>query len=421
MSALFNVSIIKAILTIVVMVFINFDSGEVKQISGIIPAFTLNTVEVHSDSADADEEEEKREKSVRISISDKGIKIDSDGKDKFILDSDSKNKIKAMVKAGVESIPDSISLDVNYDGNTNSFDFTYSDEDRYSDVKKDDFVRIGGKIRIEDYQLVQGDVVSVAGGVKIDGKVRGDVVCVVGNIDLGPSAVVNGDVVCVIGNLSKDKKARVRGETVTIGSGIGGDGFSLPGVAFFPFGGGIFRVIVKVARFTVLFLLLLIVFYFIPERMKKSSSYVSGSFLKSLGVGVLIIFFGSIVILIAAIILAITIIGIPLSLLLFLSYLALLVVCYFVAALALGNIVAEKVQVARNSIYLRGLIGLFILELAGLLSSLMSMVPVFTFVRIPIGIIGKFIVFLALLVGVGAFVLSKGGALAEGSDDLIEE
>lgn len=408
MSALFNVSIIKAILTIAVMVFMNFDSGEVKQISGIIPAFTLNTVEVHSDSTDADEEGKETEKSVKISISDDGIKIHSDGKDKFILNSDSKDKIRAMVKAGVESIPDSIS-------------FTYSDEDKYSDVKKDDFVRIGGKIKIEDYQLVQGDVVSVVGGVTIDGKVRGDVVCVVGNIDLGPSAVVNGDVVCVMGNLSKDKNARVRGETVTVGSGVGGDGFPFPGVTFFPFGGGIFRVIAKIVKFTILVLLLLIVFYFMPERMKKSSSYASGSFLKSLGVGVLIIFFGSIVILIAAIILAITIIGIPLSLLLFLSYLALLVVCYFVAALALGNIVAGKMQVARDSIYLKGLIGLFILELPGLLSSLMSVVPVFTFVRMPIGIIGKFIVFLAILIGVGAFVLSKGGALAHGSDDLIEE
>jgi hypothetical protein len=36
------------------------------------------------------------------------------------------------------------------------------------------------------------------------------------------------------------------------------------------------------------------------------------------------------------------------------------------------------------------------------------------------GIIGKSIVFLTLLIGAGAFVLSKGGALALKSDNLLQ-
>ncbi|MCD6380672.1 polymer-forming cytoskeletal protein [bacterium] len=416
MSALFNTWVIKVVFTFIAAIFMNPHVGQIKQVGQLVPVFIINR-ESPSDSLNVGEEKKDLKKSVKISISDDGIKINSGGKEQFILGVDSKNAINSLVKKGIKSIPESLSVNFNYDDENNSFNFTYNDEKKYSHVINKDRVKVGDKIHVKDDELIQGDVVSIMGGITVDGKVRGDVVCVLGNIELGPSSVVNGDVVCVLGNLSKDDGARVRGETVTIGT----DKFSVPAIAFLPFGGGVLRFIVQFAKFTVLVLLLLLVLYFTSERIKKGSTYVAGSFLKSLGVGVLIVFFGSIVVVIVAVILSITIIGIPLSLLLFLSYIAFLLLCYFVTALALGSFVAGKMKIATQSVYLQGLIGLFLLELPLLISSMMGIIPIFTFVRIPVGIMGKFIVFLALLVGVGAFILSKGGVLTLKSDNLTQD
>lgn len=405
MSALFNVWMVKVVFTLISAIFLNPNVSQIKEVSQHLSIITINR-ESSSDSLDADKEKEDLKESVKITISDDGIKFRAGGKDQFILDIDSKNTIRKMVEEGIKSIPESLSIN-----------FKYSDEKIYKHVINDTRVKIGESIHIKDYELVQGDVVSIMGGVTVDGKVSGDVVSVFGNIELGPTSVVNGDVVCVLGTLSKDAGARVRGETVTVGS----DKFKFPAITFMPFGGGILRFAVKIIKFIVLMLLLLLVLYFIPERVRGGSSYVTGSFLKSLGIGVLIVIFGSMAIVIVAVVLGITIIGIPLSLLLFLFYLALLMLCYFISAVALGNFVSEKMKVAEHSIYLQGLIGLFLLELPCLISSLMGTIPILTFVKLPVGILGKFVIFLALLVGVGAFILSKGGMLSAKPDNLLED
>jgi len=346
MSALFNVWMVKVVFTLISAVFLNPNVSQIKEVSNHLSIVSISR-ESSSDSLETDKEKEDSKGSVKITISDDGIKFHSGGKDQFILGIDSKNTIRKMVEEGIKSIPESLSIN-----------FKYNDEKKYKHVTNDTRVKIGESIHIKDDELVQGDVVSVLGGVTVDGKVSGDVVCVLGNIELGPTSVVNGDIVSVLGTLSKDDGARVRGETVTIGS----DKFRFPAITFMPFGGGILRFVVKIIKFIVLILLLLMVLYFIPERIKGGSSYVTGSFLKSMGIGVLIVIFGSMAIVIVAVVLSITIIGIPLSLLLFLFYLALLMICYFISAIALGSFVSKKMKIAEHSIYLQGLIGLFLLE-----------------------------------------------------------
>ena len=79
-----------------------------------------------------------------------------------------------------------------------------------------DRVRIGGNIVVEAGEEVSGDVVGVFGDVRIDGTVQGDVVAVFGDLSLGPEAVVNGDVVTVLGEFSEASGAEVSGEQVEI-------------------------------------------------------------------------------------------------------------------------------------------------------------------------------------------------------------
>jgi hypothetical protein len=171
-------------------------------------------------------------------------------------------------------------------------------------------------------------------------------------------------------------------------------------------------VIGKIVAFIIGALLLLIVVYFLSDRMKRSSTLVFGSFLKSLGVGFLVVFIGSILAVVLAIILAITIVGIPVSILLILSLVALIVMGYFVSALALGQFLASRFNLDTDSLLIQGLIGLFALALLGLISSVMFFNPFLMPVRVLLRNLGNFVNFLAVITGVGAFVLSRAGSVS---------
>jgi hypothetical protein len=179
-----------------------------------------------------------------------------------------------------------------------------------------------------------------------------------------------------------------------------------------PIGHGFIRVISKVVGFIIAALLLIIVVYLLSDRMKRSSTLVFGSFLKSLGVGFLVVFVGSILAVVLAVILAITIVGIPVSILIILSLIALIVMGYFVSALAIGQLLASKFNLETDSPLIQGLVGLFALALLGLIASLMFFNPFLTPVRALLKNLGNFVNFLAVITGVGAFVLSRLGSVS---------
>lgn len=61
--------------------------------------------------------------------------------------------------------------------------------------------------------------VAVMGNVYVNGHVKGEVVAVMGNIELGPDAVVDGELVCIGGEVKRDAKASVKGNVQNIAIG----------------------------------------------------------------------------------------------------------------------------------------------------------------------------------------------------------
>jgi hypothetical protein len=349
-------------------------------------------------------------KSVKISISDDGIKVEHGKDNKFIID---QKNIQSFVEKGIRSIQ----------AESLMFNIGIGKEDRYTKEIKGDRVKIGNRVEVEDYELIQGSAVSVFGGLTVNGKVKGDAVSVFGNLELGPTAVVNGDVVCVLGHLEKDENATVRGETISIGSANMADVGVTPPVIFpfMPMHGGLMRLFIRVVLFLGGVLLVLLITYFIPERLDRSADHIESSFLKSVGLGALVFVFGSLLVLIVAIIIGITIIGIPVSVLMILCYVAFMFLGYFVGVFALGRVVSRKFNLGADSRYVQGIIGLLILALFGIISTGMSLVIPFVPFTMLISLIGKFISFLALLAGVGAFIISRAGTLPLRTRELTEE
>ncbi|MCX6539377.1 MAG: hypothetical protein NT151_10675 [Acidobacteria bacterium] len=82
------------------------------------------------------------------------------------------------------------------------------DRHRYGGAR----VRVGGDIRVRENEEVGNDVVAILGSIYIDGKVNGEVVAVGGGVYLGPKADVRGDVTSVGGGIERSADARVSGQ-----------------------------------------------------------------------------------------------------------------------------------------------------------------------------------------------------------------
>ena len=340
----------------------------------------------------------KEGKALKITITDKGLKIGSEDGEEVEL------------KVDLEGIEKAIESLEEFDDTSFIEDYSIDEGDReFIEVRSHDLIRFGEDMHIPYYQLVRGNVVLLAGDLRIDGKVMGDVVNIFGKTTLSSSAIVNGEVVTIMGSLARSDEAVIGGETVMVG------GENAP-VVFWPFAAissSVVKVMTRIVTFVVMALLLLIVVFFLRDRMKRASTLVFGSFLKSLGVGFLVVFIGTILVLIVAVILAITIVGIPISILLILSVIALMLIGYFVSALSLGEFICTKLSIGTDSPIIESLIGLFALALLGLIAAIMAINPFLMPIRVLLRSVGAFINFIAVLTGVGAFVLSKAGSLSK--------
>ncbi len=368
-------------------------------------------VEIKKYKSEKKKEDAEKKKNLRISISDKGVKLGSSDGEEILLDIDKERISKGLEKAfdDIEGIEIDLD-DMNDFTGSDDFNFLNIEDRDFKVIRSKDIVLFGDEVHIGRNELVRGDVVVFFGNIEIDGKVTGDVVSILGDVKIGPSAIVNGEVVSVLGTLDEDPDARVRGETVEVWGNR-----SPMTVPFFAFGGGIFRAISKFIAFIVGALLLLIILYFLPDRIRRSSEYIFESFFKSLGVGILVLFVGGLVVGLVGAILSITIIGIPVAILLVLSFAALILVGYFVSALALGRFIVKKFNIDNDSIFVHGIIGLFALMILGLLASMMWFAPYFLPARVILKSMSAFLNFLALFAGVGAFVLSKMGQISYGA------
>ncbi|HUV36835.1 MAG TPA: polymer-forming cytoskeletal protein [Patescibacteria group bacterium] len=407
MLALFNAIVVRAILVCVSFLFTLAPTTETLRRVGIIPRLKITaatrgdtTAAAESKQAQSEEEtkaakDKKKKKSISISITDEGLKVGSDDETELILEFDAEDISRALDGIEtLESLPESILAGLGGE-----------DSRRFYDVRGNDLVKFGETITVGEHELVRGNVVSIFGDIEVEGKVMGDIVSVMGDIELGPGAIVNGEVVSVLGALDKHADAQVRGETVIVGSG------SVPfniGVPFFQ-RGLLFGAVSKTIIFIIGVLLLGIVMAFLSDRMKRSSTFVFGSFFKSLGIGALVLIVGAIVVTILAVIFSITIIGIPVAILIVFSFIALCILGYFVSAIALGRWIGTKMNFGSDSPFVHGLIGLVLLAVLGLVSSFMFFSPFITPLRFFLRALGGFIQFIALLAGIGAFITSKAG------------
>ncbi|MGH9370266.1 MAG: hypothetical protein ACRD15_01910 [Vicinamibacterales bacterium] len=185
-----------------------------------------------------------------------------------------------------------------------------------------DRVRIFGDVTVRADEAISGEVVAVLGSVRVDGEVGNQVVAVLGSVDLGPNAVVDGDVVSVGGRVRRAEGAQIRGSVTEVS--INEPNVSLNfeplvdwhGFYLFDRLSAVPRLIGSTLRFLLLVLLASIALVLARPTVEASAQRVSDSPVQATLVG-----FAAEILLVpalalTAIVLAISIIGIPLLLLL---------------------------------------------------------------------------------------------------------
>jgi hypothetical protein len=205
-----------------------------------------------------------------------------------------------------------------------------------------DRVNIFGDVRVREDEYVSGQVVAVLGSVKIEGEVGDQVVAVLGSVDLGPKAVVRGDIVSVGGRVNRAEGAQVRGAVTEVALGR----VPLPdnivpwmsGVGLFSLGsfGAVPRLIGSTFRLLLLITLGALAYILARRSVEQSAERVQDNPVKATFVGLAAGLLIGPILFIAAFVLVLTIIGIPLLLLIpfLLAFLVLLALVGFTGTAA---------------------------------------------------------------------------------------
>ena len=169
------------------------------------------------------------------------------------------------------------------------------------EVHHDNVVCIGGKATIEG--TVEGEVVVVGGKLDFSGEAN-QVVTVLSDATFRPGASVNGEMVHVLGQLERSPEARFEGEVVDIGS-------RLPRGLQKAVSRGLIGLLLLLRFIELLVsgLIVLVIALLVPERIERMSESFDDRWPASLGFGLL----SWVGVAVLAVVLAITLIGIPLA------------------------------------------------------------------------------------------------------------
>lgn len=281
--------------------------------------------------------------------------------------------------------------------------------------RREDIVRIGGNVTVDSDEIVRGDVVVIGGSANINGEVDGEVVVVGGSARFGPQADIRRDITIVGGGLSRDERATIRGGIKEVGFGdIAWRGRGEWGRSadwdwmngFYP----VARLSGTLVRVTLLILLTTLVLFVAKTPVQQIADRVAADPVKSWFVGFLAEMLFIPVLIMTAVVLAISIIGIPLLVLLPVAIVALLVVMlvgFTAVAYHIGRLLQDKVDVLRTRPYAATFTGILLIVSPVLLARLVGLTGDLGFVVWPIAAVGFLLEYSVWTAGLGAAALVR--------------
>jgi hypothetical protein len=282
--------------------------------------------------------------------------------------------------------------------------------------RREAVVRIGGNVQIASDEHVTDDVVIVGGRADVDGRVDGDVVVVGGSATLGPNADIGSDVTVIGGSLNQDPKALVGGKVQNIGFGeIGGDWHwrngDWRGWEGFPRLRPAARFIGTIVRVGLVMLFAALILFVARTPVEQVADRVAAEPLKSWVVGVLAEVLFVPIVTLTCFVLAVSIIGIPVLILLIpvaiVGAILLFLLGFTGVAYHAGRLLQAKVDYLRARPYAAMLAGIGLIVAPLLLGRIVGLTGEMGFLVMLLGAVGVVIEYIAWTAGLGAAALVR--------------
>ena len=285
-------------------------------------------------------------------------------------------------------------------------------------VRRGDVVRFGGSVTVSADETVTGDVVVIGGSANVDGQVEGDLVVIGGTARLGPRAEIRRDVTVVGGRLDRDPGSVIGGKVDEVGVGggpqINRQMFRRGMFSGWPFGAvsPAVRFVGTLVRIALIVLLVWIVVLVAHTPVEGIAERAAAEPVKSWVIGFLAELLFLPVLILTVVMLAVSIIGIPLLLLVPLALVGVFViflvgfagVTYRVGRRAEGD--SDK---SRRQPYLATLIGIAVILSPLLLGRIVGLMGGLGFLATGLVALGGLLEYVAWTVGLGAAALVRFG------------
>ena len=275
-------------------------------------------------------------------------------------------------------------------------------------------VHIGSSIVVGEDELVTDPVVAVGGSVTVLGRVDDDVVAVGGSVRLGPKARVRGDVTSVGGSVEQEKGASIGGTVneIRIGpqfsfkpwhffNGMWFDGWNVVGDGF--------RLLGTVMRISLVVLLALLVALIAARPVQRISDRVGRDPWLSGFTGLLAQLLFIPVLVLTVVVLAVSIIGIPLLLLVpfaIIGFLIAMLIGFAGVALRVGRWAVGDERPA----FVALAVGVVLVSALALVTRTLALLPVPLWpISWILGFSAFFLEYLAWTVGLGGALLTRFG------------
>jgi hypothetical protein len=257
-------------------------------------------------------------------------------------------------------------------------------------VKDTSVVKLNEDINMGQ-DLIFKDLVAIKGNINVKGDVGGDIVAVLGNIHIYPTARIAGDVVSIGGKIVRDEGSKVKGEITEIVIGKGGEKMAEVYAPLIVGMGAAGLLVLKALAFLGFIGLSMIIVSFMTGQIGAISSKIEKEWLKTLlwGIG------GFILICPIAILLAITVIGIPLIIVEMILVSIAMLAGYIAVSQLIGKKFTKVIRRPNQPMIVEVIWGLAILFLVDL-----------------IPVLGMIVKCLALTFGFGSAIITKLGKKA---------
>lgn len=270
-------------------------------------------------------------------------------------------------------------------------------------------MRIGDDVTVSRGEVIDGDVVAVFGNATIDGEVNGELTVVMGNADLGPESVVREDVTVVGGRLTRAPGARVEGSVDNVA--VGPDRWragGFPGMVRDTIFGRIGSLAGTLFRVAFVTLLALVVVAFGRPWIERIADRASSDPLRAGLTGFLAQLLFVPVLLMTVIVLAVSIVGIPLLLLLPFAIVLVLVVGlvgFTGVAYYVGGLLNGRFGWTARGPYATVLLGVAAIALVTLVARAAAVIGG-GFLTFPLHAVGYLVEYVACTLGFGAAILA---------------